>query len=136
MPNGSVQTFRASLGRCLATPSFLHSFYDRFMESSDEVREKFKKTEFARQTRILTDSLYIMAVCAESQGDSVAWREMDRLASMHARTGLDIRPELYETWLECLLIAVKQFDPDFGPEVETAWREVLAPGIERLRSKY
>jgi len=136
MPSGSVETFRASLGRCLATPSFLHSFYDRLIESSEEVREKFKNTEFARQTRILTDSLYIMAVAAESKGDSVPWREMDRLAARHSRTELDIRPELYDAWLECLLMAVKQFDPEFTPEVEKAWREVLAPGIERLRSKY
>jgi hemoglobin-like flavoprotein len=136
MPSGSVESFRASLGRCLATPGFLHYFYDRFMESSEEVREKFKQTEFARQTRILTDSLYIMAVAAESQGDSVAWQEMDRLAARHSRTELDVRPQLYETWLECLLMAVKQFDPEFTPDVATAWREVLAPGIARLRSRY
>jgi hemoglobin-like flavoprotein len=136
MPSGPVKTFRESLERCLATPSFLHSFYDRLIESSAEVREKFKNTEFARQTRVLTDSLYIMAVAAESKDDSVPWQEMDRLAARHARTELDIRPELYDTWLECLLMAVKQHDPEFSPEVEKAWREVLAPGIERLRSRY
>jgi len=136
MDGGSVETFRASLGRCLATPSFLHAFYDLFMASSAEVREKFKNTEFARQTRVLSDSLYIMAVAAESREDSVGWREMDRLATRHSRNDLDIRPGLYDTWLECLLTAARQYDPMFSAEVEEAWRQTLGPGIEHLRSRY
>jgi len=136
MDHESVETFRASLGRCLATPTFLHSFYDLFTASSAEVREKFKNTEFARQTRILSDSLYIMAVAAESQPDAVGWKEMDRLAERHSRRGLDIRPALYDTWLDCLVAAAKQFDPQFSAEVEAAWRTTLAPGIERMRAKY
>jgi hemoglobin-like flavoprotein len=131
-----VETFRASLGRCRAAPSFLHDFYNLFIGSSAEVREKFKHTEFARQTRILSDSLYIMAVAAESGAEGIEWKELDRLAVRHARTDLDVRPALYDTWLECLLEAARQHDPEFSAEVEDAWRKTLAPGIERLRSKY
>ena len=136
MASAHVVAFRASLGRCLVTQDFLHRFYDLFIASSEEVREKFKHTEFARQTRVLSDSLYIMAVAAESSDEGVAWKEIDRLAAGHSRTQLDIRPELYDTWLECLLKAARDHDPQFSADVEAAWRQTLAPGIERLRSRY
>ena len=61
---------------------------------------------------------------------------MDRLAERHSRRGLDIRPALYDTWLDCLVAAAKQFDPQFSTVVESAWRTTLAPGIERMRARY
>ena len=131
-----VEICLASLKRCLATPDFLHDFYELFMASSPEVREKFQKTEFPRQTRVLADSLYIMAVASESKDDAVAWQELDRLAALHSRSGLDVRPGLYESWLECLIKAASQFDPDFSPATEEAWRKSLTAGIDHLRARY
>ena len=133
-PHGDV--FRASLKRCLATPDFLRDFYERFMASSEEVHEKFSKTDFPRQARVLADSLFIMAVASESKDEAIAWKELDRLAERHSRAGLDIRPELYDVWLECLMSAARRHDPAFSVDVESAWRQALAPGIEHLRSAY
>ena len=131
-----VETFRASLKRCLAAPDFLLDFYGLFMASSDEVREKFKDTDFTRQTRVLADSLWVMSVAAQGQAGSPAWGDLPRLARKHSRAHLDIRPGLYDQWLECLLEAARKHDPEFSPELETAWRETLAVGIEYLRSRY
>ena len=128
--------FRASLTRCLANSDFLHDFYELFKASSPEVREKFQATEFPRQTRVLADSLYIMAVASDSKDDAIAWKELDRLAERHSRRDLDIRPELYQDWLDCLVKAASIHDPAFSPEIEEAWRKALAPGIEHLRSRY
>jgi len=136
MATPHVETFRTSLGRCMRTSDFLHVFYDLFMASSPEVMDKFKHTEFARQTRVLSDSLYIMAVAAESQDDAIAWRELDRLAVRHNRGNLAVAPHLYDAWLECLILAARQHDPEFSAEIEEAWRRTLAPGIEYLRSRY
>ena len=133
-PHG--ETFRASLKRCLATPDFLHDFYEMFMAASGEVREKFKNTDFPRQTRVLADSLFIMAVASESKDEAIAWKELDRLAERHSRAGLDIRPALYDVWLECLVNAARRHDPAFSADVEAAWRQALGPGIEYLRSAY
>ena len=130
------ETFRASLKRCLANNAFLHDFYELFMSSSPEVREKFKDTDFPRQARVLADSLYIMSVASESKEDAIAWKELDRLAEAHSRRGMDIRPDLYESWLECLVKAASQYDPEFSPAMEGAWRRALAPGIEHLRAAY
>lgn len=136
MATSDSETFRASLKRCLADSKFLHEFYELFMASSPEVREKFKDTEFPRQARILADSLYIMAVASESRENAIAWKELDRLAERHSRRGLDIRPELYDSWLECLVKAARKFDADFSSAIEDAWRASLRPGIEHLRAQY
>jgi hemoglobin-like flavoprotein len=136
MASADGDVFRASLKRCLRTPDFLHDFYELFMASDEEIRRKFRDTEFPRQTRMLADSLYLMAVAVESKDHAVAWKELDRLAERHARTGLDIAPRHYQTWLDCLLAAARKHDPEFAPETEGAWRRSLAPGIERLKSRY
>jgi hemoglobin-like flavoprotein len=131
-----VDVFRTSLNRCLAAPRFLVTFYELFMSSSDEVRRKFRATDFDRQNRVLADSLYLMAVVAQGEAESPAWAELDRLAKRHTRTDLDIRPELYDTWLDCLVHAARRHDPQFDPRVEEAWRSTLSSGIEFLRSRY
>ena len=131
-----IDAFRRRLKRCLATPEFLHDFYELFMASDDAIRQKFAKTEFPRQTRVLADSLYLMAMAAESQSEAFAWKELDRLAQGHSRAGLDIDPRHYETWLDCLVAAAKKHDPEFTKDVGLAWRASLAPGIEHLKAKY
>jgi len=129
-------TFMASLKRCLAAPSFLLDFYGLFMASSDDVRRRFRDTDFQRQTRVLADSLWVMANVAQAERSSPAWGELPRLAERHNRHGLDIPPGLYDLWLDCLLQAARKHDPQFSPEIEAAWRETLAVGIEYMRSKY
>src|SRR5215468_3350694 len=96
METGSIDVFQESLKRCLVTPDFLHDFYEMFMASADEVRQKFRKTDFPRQTRVVADTLFLMAVAAGSRDHAVAWRELDRLAETHSRRGLDISPRHYD----------------------------------------
>jgi hemoglobin-like flavoprotein len=131
-----AQTFVASLKRCLTKPDFLLNFYGIFMGSSDEVREKFKNTDLERQTRILAESLWVMAVAAQAPPESPAWGDLPRLAALHGRYNLDIQPELYDGWLDCLVEAARRHDPQFSPEIEEAWRQTLGVGIEYMRSKY
>ena len=128
-----IDGFRASLRRCLADESFLRDFYDRFMASSEEIREKFRDTDFARQIRVLADSLYVMAVAAEGGPDNVAWSEVGRLSDKHRALG--VRSAHLDTWLESLMATVRDRDPEFSADVEAAWRRILAPGIEHMRAR-
>ena len=57
------------------------------------------------------------------------------VTALHA-IDLDIRPGLYDTWLDCLIQAVRKHDVQFSSEVEEAWRTTLRPGIEYMRAKY
>jgi hemoglobin-like flavoprotein len=131
-----VDVFRDSLKRCLAEPDFLLDFYGRFMGSSDEVREKFKDTNMKRQTEVLADSLWAMAVAAQGKPGSPAWGDLPRLAELHSRRHLGIRPGLYDLWLDCLIAAARHHDPQFAPQIEEAWRQTLGVGIEFLRAAY
>jgi hypothetical protein len=49
---------------------------------------------------------------------------------------LDIKPEFYDLWLDRLLQAVAEFDPLFDARTGTAWRRLLRPGIEFMKSMY
>jgi globin len=132
----AVEVFRGSLKRCLEKPDFLLDFYGTFMASSDEIRDKFHNTDFKKQTEVLADSLWAMAVAAQGEPGSPALRDLPRLAERHSRRDLDIRPGLYDDWLDSLVATAKRHDPMFSPEVADAWRATLAVGIEILRSQY
>ncbi len=130
------EVFIASLKRCLASPEFLLDFYAFFMDSSEEVREKFAKTDFKVQTRVMADSFWAMSVAAQGPKASAAWGGLPRLAARHGRHELNIRPGLYDIWLDCLVEAVRKHDVQFSGDVEAAWRTTLLPGIEYMRAKY
>lgn len=133
-----VLVFGNSVKRCLTRPEFMTDFYDFFIASSPEVRDKFKDTNLEQQRQMVADSLYLMAVAGQSpvREESVPWVEMARLAKRHAHSDRNIRPELYELWLDCLLQAARKHDPEYSPAVEAAWRAALRPGIEFMQSRY
>ena len=129
-------TFLASLGRCRATAGFLDAFYQRFVASSDEVRAKFAKTDMLRQVQMLEDTLFVVANAVQGEEGSPARSDLPRIAERHSRRDLDIGPELYDLFLECLIVTVRTHDPKFTPEVEAAWREVMGFSIDYMRKRY
>jgi hemoglobin-like flavoprotein len=134
MDKKDAELFNDSLDRCSSRPGFLDRFYEIFLASSDEAAKKFARTDFQEQTRMLKASLYIMMVA--SSGRPEFNDHLQQIAKLHSRTELDIKPELYDQWLDCLLQAVKEFDPLFDLDIETAWRRVLQYGIEFMKSRY
>jgi hemoglobin-like flavoprotein len=130
---GDIELFNDSIERCSSDPEFLRRFYTLFLASSDTVAKKLERTDLRKQARLLKTSLYIMML-ANDESERVV--HLERLAKLHSRTGLDIKPELYDLWLDRLLQAVKESDPMFDMETETAWRRMLQPGIEFMKSRY
>jgi len=51
-----IELFNDSLARCLRRGELFQRFYELFLASSDEVREKFRATDFRRQRRMLQTS--------------------------------------------------------------------------------
>ena len=131
-----IDVFLASLKRCLVQPEFLLHFYALFMDVSrgnpPEVRAHRLQAADPRPRR----SFWVLSVAAQSPKSSPAWGDLPRLAARHSRNDLDIPPGLYDTWLDCLVEAVRRHDREFSPEIEDAWRKTLAVGIEYMRSKY
>jgi len=133
MHDRDIERFNDSIERCARKPDFLRRFYVLFLASSDEVARKFERTDLKKQARMLRASLYTMMLAG---GGSERFVDLERLARRHSRAELDIKPELYDLWLDRLVQAVAEFDPMFDPEIENAWRRVLQPGIEFMKSGY
>jgi hemoglobin-like flavoprotein len=133
MDERDVELFNDSIERCSSGSDFLARFYALFLASSDTVARKFEHTDLRKQARMLRTSLYIMMLASDGSERNV---HLERLAKLHSRAELDIRPELYDLWLDRLLAAVRESDPMFDADVETAWRRVLQPGIDYMKSRY
>jgi hemoglobin-like flavoprotein len=130
-----LEVFNDSLARCLRGEQFFQRFYELFLASSPEVRDKFHATDFRKQRRMLQTSFYMLI-----EYMVLGWPEcrayLERIAVAHGRQGRDIAPHLYDLWLECLLRAVKECDDRWSPEVEAAWRYMMNAGIAFLKSRY
>jgi len=133
MHERDVELFNDSIERCSRSPDFLRRFYALFLASSDTVAKKFEHTDLRKQARMLRTSLYIMMLAS---GESEKVVHLERLAKLHSKAELDIKPELYDLWLDRLVQAVSEFDPVYDAEIETAWRRLLQPGIEFMKSRY
>ena len=110
-------------------------FYDIFLASSPKVKEKFAKTDFVRQKAALKASLNAMLLAAKDEKAGPP-QYLPELAERHSSRELNIGAELYDYWLDSLLAAVKECDPESGPEVEGAWERVMMVGIGYLLSRY
>ena len=129
-----VQAAKESLKRCLGSEAFLDIFYNKFLSVSDDIRNKFANTRFENQKIMLKASLHIMLMLA--RGDLKNTQTMQQLADVHGAKTLDIRPEYYHSWVESMLYAIQQTDPQYTPELGESWRQALQPGIDFMLSKY
>ena len=129
-----LMLFNDSFERCGLRPGFLERFYEIFVGSSDEIAGKFRDTDMRQQAALLRVSLY--CVMLASWGKPEGHAHLERIAKIHSRTGRAISPDLYDLWLDSLLTAVREYDPSLDRDSEQAWRRVLAPGIEFLKSRY
>ena len=134
MTNRDIELFNDSLQRCTTRPGFLERFYEIFAASSEEVAEKFKRTNFQKQAILLKASLYLMVLAAWKKPEGHA--HLERIAQLHGRNGLDIRPELYDLWFDCLLRTVKEYDRGFNARTKRAWHTMMQSGIKFMKSRY
>ena len=130
MESEQLTLFNDSFERCTADPNFLDRFDRVFIDSNEEVRAMFRHTDMARQKELLTITLSYMMLANSSP------ELLERVAVKHNHKNLDIKPHLYEFWLESMIAAVHQTDPAFTREVAAAWRDTLKPGIDYLISRY
>ena len=131
MDERTLELFNRSFESCVARPGFLERFYAIFIDSSPDVRGKFEHTDLKRQAQIVKKSLYILTM-ASLETEEVL-EEIARLGQSHGREGMKIETRMYELWLDCLLQAVREFDPRWSPEVGESWRRMFSPYLSRLK---
>ncbi|WP_020209242.1 globin [Gilvimarinus chinensis] len=121
-----------SYGRCCNRDTFFSDFYDNFMGKSDEVRQMFVDTDMPAQRHLLRNGIMQLILFSRGLPDT----KLKALGKSHNRQGYNIRPHLYNTWLEALLETLSKHDPMYSERIDTAWRRVLAPGIELIKGAY
>ena len=128
------ELFLDSLNRCAADNGFISAFYKRFLNSSDEVRRKFRFTDFKKQEAMLLGSLRLIA--GATAGDSEALHELRERATTHDRYHLNIKAELYDLWLAAIVDTAKEFDPQWSAEVEESWHTILGHVVQHMVRHY
>ena len=121
------------LNRDIENKLFFSIFYEKFTSASPEVMSKFSNTDMDKQHKMLKRSLFYMLNYFVNREET---DYMKRIADVHCRHKKNIPPPLYDFWLNSLLAAVEDLDPKYDRDVELAWKTVMAPGIEYMKSKF
>jgi hemoglobin-like flavoprotein len=119
--------------RTLEGVPFLNAFYSNFLATSPEVSEKFSETNFDALMRMLSISLVHVAKYSSARRPDALLKV---LAERHSQKDLDIRPDLYDHWMEALIETVKTYDPQYEDGTGEGWRRVLGPGVDYMKSRY
>lgn len=133
-PDVDKQLVSSSYGACCISPGFFDDFYQTFVASSPLIREKFAKTDMAKQKQLLREGIGYMIMYYD--GMLIAENKVKSLGASHARDRMNIEPAMYELWLSALVKTIAKHDRGFNPELEKAWRRVLLKGIDLMRSMY
>ena len=128
------EIFLISLNRCLAQDSFIPTFYEKFLASSEEVRKKFRFTDFEKQSKMLARSLQLSA--GATSGDVESLREISERAKTHDRYHFDIKPHLYDLWLDTLIATAQDIDELWDEKTEASWRKILGFVIQHMVKRY
>ena len=123
-----------SFGRCCLAENFFDTFYDVFLASSPEIPPHFANTDMVRQKKVLKNSLVFVIMFGK--GRQYAKEVVDDLAVKHSHRELDIKPHLYDFWLQSLIESIRRHDSEFCGELATGWSVVVSKAIERMRSEY
>ena len=121
-----------SYGRCCASSGFFDSFYQYFLASSPEIRDKCAHTNMPAQKQLLRQGILNLVMHARGMPDT----KLRALGCSHARGALDIRPELYDLWLQALLQSIGEHDGQCDANTRLAWHEVLNKGISVIKAQY
>ncbi len=118
--------------RCIENKDFIYSFYDRFLASGTEIKNKFTHVDFDKQTKLLRHGL--MSVITYLDQKSLAGRYMfEKLRETHGTLGMNILPEHYEIWKKSMIETIRTVDPEFSDSLEQQWNHVLDVAIRLIQ---
>ncbi len=123
-----------SFERCEASGDFSQKFYEIFLSASPEIASYIANTEFSKQRKLLRATVYVMVT--RDVEDPKAKDQLQKVGRSHSRSQLNIRPELYNVWLDSLCKTVGEMDPEWGADLENAWRERMQRGIALITAAY
>jgi len=125
---------KQSYGRVCLNPKFLDRFYDIFLASDPRIKPLFAKTDFKKQKDALRNGLAMLL--AHLDGKPAGTMTVNRIAHTHNKKNMNINPNLYQFWIDSLVKTVKEFDPQFTPDLERSWQKCLRVGADAIASQW
>jgi hemoglobin-like flavoprotein len=122
-----MEEVRKSFQRACNT-EFEERFYEFFLDADPRIRPLFQKTDFTRQKDLLLHGIFALVEYAE--GKAIGELAIQRLGELHSRKKMDVTPDMYPVWVDCLMKALAEKDPKFSPALEAQWRRALQKGID------
>jgi len=132
--NTTTALAKASYDRCCQAPDFLPTFYRNFLTACPEAAPFFARTDFDRQGKLLRHAIGLLLIFPNQPPEEPTL--LTRVAERHSRRELDIAPAFYRPFVDSLIETVRQFDRQFTPFIEAAWRTTVEPGVEYMKSKH
>lgn len=130
----AISKVRLSYGRAIAKRSFLMRFYELFINSDPVVARKLALTDMEKQQELLSQALNMVILFP--QENKIAKNAIKRIRESHQRNALDIKPEYYRFWIESLITALAENDPEFNDDLEQAWRSVVQVAVDYIIEGY
>lgn len=128
-----IDEIKLSYGRCLLAHDKKVGFFDRFYEiflgSDVGIKEKFANTDFERQTDALQHGL-TMAIMYAERKDIAAEQILNGIRLSHDSSGLNIKKEHYDLWINALIQTVREYDSDCSPSVVENWRKLAQKTVD------
>lgn len=85
-----------------------------------------------QQKHLLRHGILNLVLHARGMPDT----KLRALGESHSRHRMDIKPHLYDFWVDALMATVAVHDAAFDTNIGMAWREVLTKGIEVIQRHY
>jgi hemoglobin-like flavoprotein len=126
---------QTSYGRCLRNGGFIARFYEIFVASHPDIPGLFKNTDFSVQFLALRRG--ISAAITHASGSTLSRRMMTEMAQVHSKRGrAPVPPTLYPYWVDSLLRAIAEHDPEYDFVLEQRWRKALDHTTEYFIAHY
>ncbi|HKJ88519.1 MAG TPA: globin [Gammaproteobacteria bacterium] len=134
MASDAAGAVKNSLGRCLHNGDVFGTFYRIFLDSDPRIPKLFAETDWEEQKRLLRHG--VNSVIGFYEGSATGTSALERIRFTHGRERLNIPPDLYGRWVDSMIGAVRELDPQFDPLLEQSWRDVLNHGTGFVKEGY
>lgn len=109
-------------------------FYEKLLASDTRISNAFTHTNFEEQRKLFVKGLLMLLQYGDNT--TIGNIAIKRLGHSHSREGMNIAPELYPLWVQCLLETIAELDPEYSHELEQLWRNKLKKGIDAMTEAY
>lgn len=127
-----VTDLTKSLRRCLEDPDFLRFFVDDLVRHQPDMGPLLTGLDQGVLKSFLRKGLTTFLL--DAARSSHAHQTLARLRERHGPDGLNIRGEWFDQFHRSLMLAMREYDPEFSASLDRHWDKVLKSGIAQMRS--